>query len=181
MLIGGTVANIRAKSFIHRLWNCIYAIIHSILRTLQLIFRRLEVRFPRYWEKLLFSVIKIGCMVLSVLLLEHWRFFCIDWKYGCQDTHKTFINRLWNQVYSIMRSIFRKLEVILRWLEVWLPIYKQNLLFVLFEIVCMALFVLFLEHWILFCVDWRYGCQDTGKIFTTLLLKSNIWDSLNYF
>ena len=43
-----------------------------------------------------------------------------------------------------------------------------------FEIAFMALSVLFIEHLRLFYIDWRYSCQDTGKIFNSPGLKSGL-------
>ena len=63
----------------------------------------------------------------------------------------------------ISHSIFRTLDVIVRRIEVRLPRYGQKRLFTAFEIVLIAFAFVFLEHWKLFCVDWRYGCQDMGK------------------
>ena len=40
-----------------------------------------------------------------------------------------------------------------------------------FQIPCTSLSVLFSEHWRLFCVDWRYDCQDMSKIFYFPALK----------
>ena len=46
-------------------------------------------------------------------------------------------------------------------IDVQLPRYGQKHLFAGFEIGFMTFAVLFLEHCRLFCVHWRYLCQDT--------------------
>ena len=48
--------------------------------------RRLEVRWPLYWRKWLFLGLYIRFTTFTVLFLEHWRLFCVEWRYGCQDT-----------------------------------------------------------------------------------------------
>ena len=58
---------------------------------------------------------------------------------------KTIINRLRNRFYSIWRSIFITLEVVLRRSDVTLPRYGQKCLFAGFEIAFMIFAVLFLE------------------------------------
>ena len=67
--------------------------------------------------------------------------------------------------------MFRTLEVISRHLDIRLPRYKQNILFFGFKIGYTALFVIILEHWMLFCVDWTYGYQDTVKFLYSPALK----------
>ena len=57
-----------------------------MFRSLQLILRQLEVRLPRIGQKRLFACVEIGFTAFAVIFLEHWRLFCVDWKYGCQDT-----------------------------------------------------------------------------------------------
>ena len=51
----------------------------------------------------------------------------------------------------------------LRLLEVRLPSYKRKHIFAGFAITLTTYASLFLEHWRLFCVDWRYVCQDIGE------------------
>ena len=68
-----------------------------------------------------------------------------------------------------------------RWLQVRLQKYGENLLFTGFEIGFTALLVLFLEYWRLFCVDWRYSYQDTGKNFHSPDLKLGLQDYPLYF
>ena len=80
-----------------------------------------------------------------------------------------------------MSSIFITSEVILCRLEVWLLRYKQIIIFAGFEIGCKALSVLFLEHWMLFCVDLRYDCQHAYKIFYLPALKSGLLHYPFYF
>ena len=46
----------------------------------------LEVRLQRYGRKRLFDRYIIEFMVLAILVLKHLRLFCVDWKYGCQNT-----------------------------------------------------------------------------------------------
>ena len=40
---------------------------------------------------------------------------------------------------------------------------RAKIFICLFSIGFIAFTVLFLEHWRLFYVNWRYGCQDTGE------------------
>ena len=56
-------------------------------------------------------------------------------------------------------------------LVVRLPRFVQKCLFAGFEMVFRAFGVLFLEHWMLFTVDWRYGCQDKGENINLPVLK----------
>ena len=94
---------------------------------------------------------------------------------------KTFIRRLWNRIYEIHRSIFRTLVFILRRLEVWLPICRWNRLLSGFRIGFTAFTTPFLEQWKLFCVDWRYGCEDPGVNVYLPALKSGLRHSPFYF
>ena len=84
---------------------------------------------------------------------------------------KAFIIHLWNQINGIRCSIFKTLEVILRWLEVPLAKCGWNRLFSGFKHGLEAFAVLFLEHWRLFCVNWKYGCEDTGENVCLMVLK----------
>ena len=42
----------------------------------------------RYGRKRIFAGFEIRFMALAVLFLEHWRYFCVDWRCGCQDKGK---------------------------------------------------------------------------------------------
>ena len=116
--IGHMVVKIRAKTSIQYLWNWVYGILRFICRTLETILRRLEVLFPRYGRKRLFNDFEIGFLAFAILFLEHSMLFCVDGGTIAKIQAKLFINRLWNWVYGIRRSILRTLEFILRWLEV---------------------------------------------------------------
>ena len=65
-------------------------------------------------------------------------------------------------IYGFLRFIFTTLVFILRQLEVLLPKYGKKCSFAGFEIGFLAFAVLFLEHWMLYGVYWRYICQDMG-------------------
>ena len=45
-----------------------------------------ELLFQRYRRKSLITCLEIRFMALKVLFLKHWRLFCVDKRYGCQDT-----------------------------------------------------------------------------------------------
>ena len=44
-----------------------------------------------------------------------------------------------------------------------MPRYGLKSLFNCFEIGFTAIFVLYLKHWTLFCVNWRYSYLDRGE------------------
>ena len=161
--IGGNVAKIWAKTFIRRIWNWVYGILRSIFLTLQVYLHRLKVLLPRYGWNCLFYSFEIGLTAFAVVFLEHWRLFCVDLRYGCQDTTKTVYFSALKLLYDICLSIFRTLEVILHQLDIRLPRYRRKCLLASFEIVFTEIAVLFLEHWWLFCFGWRYCCQDTEE------------------
>ena len=94
---------------------------------------------------------------------------------------KTFIFRLWNQLYGIHCSIFSTLEIILSPSEVPLPRYERKCSFAIFEIGFTAFAVLFLIRWRLFWVDPRYYCQYLREIIHSPAMKSVLWHSLFYF
>ena len=175
------VAKIRAKTFIRRLWNWVYDIRRSIFRPFVVILGWLEVRLRRYGRKLLFASFEIRFTALAVLFLEHSRLFCINWRYGCQDTIENVCLPALILVLRHLLFYFRTLEVILRRLEVQLPRKGRKRLFAGFEIGFMAFAVLFLEHWRLFCVDRRYGCLDTGEKIFSPFLKLGFRHSPFYF
>ena len=94
--IGGTVANIRTKTLIHRHRNGVFCICCSIFRTFQVILHRLVLRFLRYERKDSFASFEMVFTAFAILFLEHWRLFCFDWKYCCKIRAKKFIFQLWN-------------------------------------------------------------------------------------
>ena len=55
--------------------------------------------------------------------------------------------------------------------DVRLPRYRQKRLFTGFQIRFTSFAVLFLEQWMLFCVNLRYGWQDKGEIVFWQALK----------
>ena len=69
MSIGGTFAEIEAKTFIRRLSNWVYVILRSIFKPLEDIWRQFEVLLPRYGPKRLFAVFEIGFTTFAVLFL----------------------------------------------------------------------------------------------------------------
>ena len=119
--IGDTVAKIRSITFFYRLWNWVYGIHHSIFRTLEVVLRRLEVWSPRHWRYNLFSGFQIGFTSFTVLFLEHWRLFCIDWSYGLPSTGENPHSPNLKMCLGHLTFYFKTLEVILRRLEVRLP------------------------------------------------------------
>ena len=54
----------------------------------------------------------------------------------------------------------------------------KNLLFAVYKIGNTALSLMFLEHWRLHFGDWRYGCQNTSKIFYSQALKSGVRNNI---
>ena len=58
------------------------SIFHSIFRTLEVNLRLLNVRMLTYGRIGLYHGFKIRFMAFIVQLLEHWRLFCADWRYG---------------------------------------------------------------------------------------------------
>ena len=48
--------------------------------------RQLELQLRKYGGKHLFAGFEIGFIAFAVLFLEHLKSFCLDWRYGCQDT-----------------------------------------------------------------------------------------------
>ena len=81
---------IHVNAFIVRFWNRVYRIIHSIFSTLEVILHRLKVRLPIYWQNHMFAAFEIRFTPLSVLFLKYWKLSLVNWRYGCQDTNKTF-------------------------------------------------------------------------------------------
>ena len=73
------------------------------------------------------------------------------------------------------------LEVIFHRLDIQLPRYGRKRLFAIFEIVFTAFAVQFFQHWMLFWVDLKYGCLDTGKNFYSPLLKLGLQHLPLYF
>ena len=69
----------------------------------------------------------------------------------------------------------------MRRLVVLLQRYSRKRLFVGFKIGLTAFEFLFLEHWMLFCVDWMYGCQDTGENIYLPALKLGLRHLQFYF
>ena len=86
MSIRGTVAKIRAKTFIRRLYNRFFGIRCSIFRTLEVIFSRSKVQLLSYEQKRSFACFESGFSSFAVLFLALCRLFCVDWRYSCQDT-----------------------------------------------------------------------------------------------
>ena len=109
---GIMVAKIQAKTFIRRLWNCVWCFCCSIFKTLKVNLRRLKKLLPRYKRKCLFAGFEIGFTTFIVLFLEHWRLFRIVWSYGFQDTGNNINSLIWNCVYCISLSIFESLKII---------------------------------------------------------------------
>ena len=134
---------------------------------------------PRYGQNRLFSGFNNGFRAFAVLFLEHWTVFCVDWRYGCQDTGECIYSPALK--LSLQRWQFRTLEVILCRLEVPLPRYGRNRLLSSFKIGFTAFAVLFLEHRRLFFIDWRYFCQDTGETVYYPALKLGLPHSPFFF
>ena len=78
MSIGGTVAKIRAITFIFHLLNWDYGIRRSIFRILEVILIRLEFMVAKIRAKHLFASFVIAITTIGVQFLEHWRLCCID-------------------------------------------------------------------------------------------------------
>ena len=52
--------------------------------------------------------------------------------------------------------------------------FVQKCLLSGFEMVFTVYAVLFLEHWMLFSLDWRYGCEDKGENINMPALKLDL-------
>ena len=66
----------------------------------------LKVLLLKYGRKRFFDGFEIGCRAFTVLSYEHWKLFCIDWRYG-ENVYSPALNR----IYGIHRSIFRNFKV----------------------------------------------------------------------
>ena len=81
----------KCEKIYSRTLNGVYGIRTFILRILEVILLRLEVRLPKYGRKFLFADFKIQFTALAVLLLEHRMLISVDWRYGYQNTDEIFI------------------------------------------------------------------------------------------
>ena len=125
--------------------------------------RGLEVWFPRYWRKCSFSGFEIGFAAFPVVFLALCKCFCVNQRYGCQDTDENFYSPFLKPVFVICRSSLINLEVVLRRPEVLLPRYGRKPLFASFENGFTVVAVVLLVPWRLLCNHGRFRCQDTGK------------------
>ena len=164
MSIVCTVAKIRAKNFFCRRWNWFYSICRSFLSTLVVVLRWLHVLLPRYRQTCVFADVEIGLAAFAVWFWAFCWLFCVGCLYRCKKIwEKTFLRRLRNQFYSISRSLFSILVIVLRRSDVPFPRYEQNRFFADFEISFTAFAVHFWALWWLFSVDRMYHCQDTDE------------------
>ena len=146
------------------------------------ILRWLEVRLKRYGRKHLFAGFEIRFTAFTVLFLEHWRLFCVNWMYDCQETGENVYLLALKLGFSAFDVLFgRTLDVNLHRLEVRLPRYGQKRLFTGFEMVFTAFTVLLIEHWRFFCNDWRYCWKDMGENIYSPALKLGLLHSQFYF
>ena len=152
-------------NFIRRRWNWVDGIRHSLFRTLEFILRWIEIRLPGYGRKRLFTNLKWVLWHLKFYFYDIRCYFALIGGTVAKILVKTFIRRCWNLVYGIHPFIFRTFDVILRWFEVRLPRYVRKTLFMCFEMGFAVFKVLFLEHWMSFCVDWMYVLKILVKTF----------------
>ena len=109
--IGGSVAKIRAKTCIHRLWNRFYGIHRAFFSTFEVILRRSDVLLPRYLWKRPFSGLETGS-------------YCI--RRCCFSTFILFLLRLelpllrygLIRVFSCLETDFRVITVL--FLALWI-------------------------------------------------------------
>ena len=132
----------------------------------------IEGRIAKIRAKMFIQLLCNSIYDIRRCIFELQRFFTLIGGMVVKILAKTFL-LLWNRLYYIRRSIFRTIEVILRWLEIQLPQYGDKRLFAGFEIGFTTIAVLFIEHWSFYLVDLRYCCQDTGKNFYSLICNWN--------
>ena len=77
----------------------------------------------------MFAGLEISFTPFIVLFLEPWSLFCVDWRYGCQDTGKNVNFPALKFGLQHSQFHFRTLEVIFLRLEVRLPRYGRKCLF----------------------------------------------------
>ena len=98
----------------------------------------------------------------AVLLLEHWKLFSVDWRYGCQDTCENIYFTILQLFLRHLQFYFQNILCYFASIECTVAKIQAKKLLDGFEMVFTAFAVLLLEHWKLFCVDWIYGCHYTG-------------------
>ena len=77
-------------------------------------------------EKCFFASFEIEFKALDVLFFEHWRLFCVNWKYGYQDNGETVYSLSFKSGLRHSPYVFWTLEVILRRLEIMLQDMDEN-------------------------------------------------------
>ena len=163
-------AKIWTKIFICCFWNLFYGNCCFSLSTLEVVLRQSEVLLPRYGRNV-YSVASHRFYGIRRSTLALFRLFCVNRRYGYQDTDENLYSLFLKPVYGICRCSFSTLEIVLRRSEVLLPIYEWKTLFTSFKNGFMAFAVVLLVLWRLVCNHGRFCCQDTGKNVYFLFLK----------
>ena len=128
----------------------------------------------------MFAGFEICYTALAVILLALWRFFCIDRRYICQDTHK-------NECSPTLKPVLQHSLFILHFvgfialIESTVAKYKQKRVFAGFGTGFMAFAILFLTLGRYFCIHQRYRCKITGENVCLLALKLVLRHSSFFF
>ena len=127
---------------------------------------------PKYKQKLLFASFKIWIIALSLLFLQHWRLFFIDWRYSFSDTGKTLylpplkLGLRHNPYYFYnIGGYFASIG------EMFAKIRAKSFIHRLWNLFYVIVCSIFRTLEIISLVDWKYGFQDLGKIFFLSVLK----------
>ena len=144
-------------------------------------FASIECTVAKILAKNLLDGFEMVFTAFAVLLLEDWKLFCVDWSYGCHYTgdniyFKALKLGLWHSpvyfqniggYFTLMRGMVAKI--------------CAKIFFAGFEIAFTSFVALFLECWMLFCINWRYFCKDIGEKIFSQALKWRLRHSPFYF
>ena len=136
---------------------------------------------PRFGQKNLFAGFKIGFTAVDVLFLEHWKLFCIDWRYGCKDTGDNVYSPTLKLSVLYLPFTFKNIGGYFASIGFTVAKIRVKKFFAGYELVITIISVLSLERWRLICVNYRYVCQDTGENFYSPALKWCLRHSPFYF